>query len=284
MNIYMKLEHFQDFTKNEEVLVHFILDNPDRFLRMSTKEICQECYVSTPTLYRLCQKLNLSGLAELKMLMSASLDDYLRNNDHFDFNYPIKPNNTHYEIMTRIKEDYARTIDATFDMVDLDVLRLSVGLLLRAKTIDIYTSASNIFMAQNFMFAMAEIGVSVNVPHEEYHQCITASASDESHVAIVITVAGRGMVFDKVVKILHKKNVPIILICSTAKVHLTQYATQVLHLSSFEDHDDKMCSYSTRLSILYLLDLLYSCYFKNNYQSNVNRRHEIYRGTAQYND
>ena len=59
MNIFTQLRNTKNLTNNEKQIVDFILDNPNAFLNMSSEQIFKECFVSTTTLYRLCQKFNL---------------------------------------------------------------------------------------------------------------------------------------------------------------------------------------------------------------------------------
>ncbi len=163
MNIFSQLKNIKKLTNNEKQIVDFILENPDTFLNMSSDQICKECFVSTTTLYRLCQKLNLSGLSELKVKMSGSINNYLKENKDFDFDFPVKQNQSHYEILTKILEDYDQTLLSTFNLFNLEQLRLSVNAMKKAKQIDVYTSAGNIFFAENFKFQMQEI---LNIKHK----------------------------------------------------------------------------------------------------------------------
>ena len=187
MNIFNKLSNTKNLTNNEKQIVNFILQNPSKFLNMSSDTICKECFVSTTTLYRLCQKLNISGLSELKVKISGSISNYLNENKEFDFDFPVKQNQTHYEILTKIREDYDQTILSTFNLFNLDQLKLAIDAMKKAKQIDVYTSAGNIFFAENFKFQMQEIGITINVPVEEYNQRLVASCSDETHMAILIS-------------------------------------------------------------------------------------------------
>ena len=109
--------------------------------------------------------------------MSASIDNYLKENKDFDFDFPVKQNQSHYEILTKIKEGYDQTLLSTFNLFNLEQLKLSINALKKAKHIDIYTSAGNIFFAENFKFQMQEIGINVNVPEEEYNQRLVAACS-----------------------------------------------------------------------------------------------------------
>ena len=277
MNIFTQLRNTKNLTNNEKQIVDFILDNPNAFLNMSSEQICKECFVSTTTLYRLCQKFNLSGLSDLKVKMSGSINSYLKENKDFDFNFPVKQNQSHYEILTKIREDYDQTLLSTFNLFNLEQLRLSVNAMKKAKQIDVYTSAGNIFFAENFKFQMQEIGITINVPEEEYNQRLVASCSDENHLAIVISFGGRGLLVNKIIKTLKGNKTPILLISSTEDSPIKEYADYQLYLCSNENHYNKISSFSTRLSLLYILDILFACYFKTDYDKNLEKKLNYYK-------
>ena len=277
MNIFTQLINTKNLTNNEKQIVDFILDNPNAFLNMSSEQICKECFVSTTTLYRLCQKFNLSGLSDLKVKMSGSINSYLKENKDFDFDFPVKQNQSHYEILTKIREDYDQTLLSTFNLFNLEQLRLSVNAMKKAKQIDVYTSAGNIFFAENFKFQMQEIGITINVLEEEYNQRLVASCSDENHLAIVISFGGRGLLVNKIIKTLKGNKTPILLISSTEDSPIKEYADYQLYLCSNENHYNKISSFSTRLSLLYILDILFACYFKTDYDKNLEKKLNYYK-------
>ena len=277
MNIFTQLKNTNNLTNNEKQIVDLILENPSKFLDMNSEQISKECFVSTTTLYRLCQKLNLSGLSELKVKMSASIDNYLKENKDFDFDFPVKQNQSHYEILTKIKEGYDQTLLSTFNLFNLEQLKLSINALKKAKHIDIYTYAGNIFFAENFKFQMQEIGINVNVPEEEYNQRLVAACSDKTHIAILISFGGRGLLVNKIAKTLKNNGTPIILISSTDDNPIKEYANYQLYLCSNENHYNKISSFSTRLSLLYILDILFACYFETDYENNLKKKLTYYK-------
>ena len=61
---------------------------------------------------------------------------------------------------------------------------------------------------------MQEIGVSINVPIDEYQQRLQAASSDNSHLAIIVSYSGRGIISDILFRILKERKTPIILISS----------------------------------------------------------------------
>ncbi|WP_411167457.1 MurR/RpiR family transcriptional regulator [Clostridium sp. MB05] len=277
MNIFSKLNKLTNLTENEKTLVTYMQDNPEIFVKMSAAEISEACFISTSTIYRLCQKLDLIGLSELKIQVSSSINEYLKEKSLIDYNYPFKENETQYEIVLRMKELYEQTLVSSLNLIDLEQLKLISDALKKAKYIDFYTSAGNIYFAENFKFQMQEIGTFINVPIEEYHQLLTASTSDENHIAIIVSFEGRGLIAENIAEILKKNKTPIILISSTTESPLTKYANYQLYLSSNENHFNKISSFSTRLSLLYVLDCIYTHYFKFDYDKNVSYKLNAYK-------
>ena len=276
MNIFSKLDNLTDLTANEQTLVDYMKNNTERFVNMSADEISAACFVSIPTIYRLCKKLKLNGLSQLKMVVSNSIRDYMKEKNGIDYNYPFSQNETQYQITVKMKELYEQTLTTLNNLIDLEQLRLIALALKKAKYIDIYTSAGNIYFAENFKFQMSEIGVVVNVPVEQYQQSLAAAASNEEHVAIVVSFEGRGMLVEQVMTLLKKNKTPIVLISSTTNKTMIQSSDYNLYLNPNENHYNKISSFSTRLSLLYLLDCIYTCYFKLDYDKNVKYKTETY--------
>ena len=284
MNIFSKLNKLTNLTENEKTLVNYMGDNPEIFVKMSALEISDACFISTSTIYRLCQKLDLSGLSELKVQISMSINEYLKENNSIDYNYPFKQNETQYQIVLKLKELYEQTLVSSLNLIDLEQLRLISNVLKKAQHIDFYTSAGNLYFAENFKFQMQEIGTFINVPIEEYHQRLTASTSDKNHIAIIVSFEARGIIIKEIADILKKNKTPIILISSTNENPLIKYANYHLYLSSNENHFNKISSFSTRLSLLYVLDCIYTCYFKFDYDQNVKYKLDTYKKLSNNNN
>lgn len=281
MNLFINLKENKDLSKNERILADYILKHPEDVLKMSSKDLGKVCFVSTATVYRLCDKLGLSGFSDLKIKITSSLDDYRKSNENFNFDFPVNQFQTHYEIIQKIKEDYEQTLNLTANLFSLDQLRLIASAMKKAQIIDVYTSAGNINFALNFQFQMQEIGIQVNVPIDEYQQRLIAASSDENHLAIIITFGGRGILSDILPRILHKVKTPIVLISSYDYTFKDLDPDYQLYISPYENHYKKISSFSTRLSILYILDVLYTCYFKLDYQENIEKKLAYYNNIVE---
>lgn len=281
MNIYVQLRDKEHFSENEKRIADYICDHPAAVLSMSVNQLKEKTYVSGAAIYRLCDKLGVSGFSDLKIRLSADLDDYLHGRE-FNYDFPVAKDQTYYEIMSGLKENYARTVDSTIDHLRADQLRLAVSAMKRARQIDFYTSAGNIWFAKNFAFQMQEIGVTVHVPIDEYEQRLSAASSDLSHLAILLTFEGRGLLPHILSDLLKENGVPTLLICSPNQTAIRGDYT--LHISPHENHYKKISSFSTRLSVLYILDVLYTCYFEKDFDANFHRKMNDYAKMRQATD
>ena len=105
--------------------------------------------------------------------------------------------------------------------------------------------------------------------------------SNQDHVALVISFGGRGSSIGAITELLKKNKTPIVLICSTLENPLKNSADYILYMSSHEDHYNKISSFSTRMSLLYILDSLYTCYFKLDYDRNIKNKLTYYEKMTQ---
>lgn len=276
MNIYdviLKL----DLSANEKEIADFIFADPHAFMNSSAEEIISRCYVSRSALYRFCDKTGSNGLSGLKQRLSMDYAEYFHDRSNVNFNYPVKSGESIWKSAHVLQEDYAETIRDTLNLLDYDVLHKCAVWMKNAAQIDIYTSAGNVYFAKNFAFQMQEIGRLVNVPEEEYSQRLTAAAGGSSHFAIVISIGGRGLLAHRIMKILKENHTRCLLICSDEAESLFPYATVRLMVPHEENHARKISSYATRLSILYLLDVLYTAYYSLDYDDNTARKTSYYQ-------
>ncbi len=281
MNILTALKETENLTPNEKRIAEYILKNTMDFVSMHTSEITDKLYVSIPTLYRLINKLGFKGINEFKLELKAALHNKSETPIE-NMNFPIAKHASINEILLRLKDVYECTIDDTLELANSATLYQVCELMEKSSVINVYTFAGNIHFAENFRFQMQEIGITVNVPHEDYMQHLTASNSNASHLSIVISFGGRSRASEMLCRILKDNHSPIVLIASTENKKLTRYAKHIIHMSAYEDHYRKISSFSTRITLLYILDSLYTVYFSRHFKENVGKKLYAYENIVSH--
>lgn len=268
MDLFTKIKAMNSFTESEQTFIDFIFNHPYDVIQLNLQQLSKTSYVSISTIYRVMEKLEINGLNQLKLQISESLKNN-ENLKNIDYNYPFQKTNTHYQILTQMLELYDQTLKNTINLIDLDVLLHTVQALKKANNIYIFPSIGNYFMAESFQQNMLEIGVKVDVIKEAYYQHWHVQLCDENDIVMLISYAGRTPQIMDIVYDLNKKNIPIILISSTIHTPIDQFAKYHLYFSSYEDSEEKIASFSSRISLQYLLDCIYACYFNRDYEKNL---------------
>lgn len=268
MDLFTKIKAKNSFTESEQTFIDFIFNHPYDVIQLNLQQLSKTSYVSISTIYRVMEKLEINGLNQLKLQISESLKNN-ENLKNIDYNYPFQKTNTHYQILTQMLELYDQTLKNTINLIDLDVLLHTVQALKKANNIYIFPSIGNYFMAESFQQNMLEIGVKVDVIKEAYYQHWHVQLCDENDIVMLISYAGRTPQIMDIVHDLNKKNIPIILISSTIHTPIDQFAKYHLYFSSYEDSEEKIASFSSRISLQYLLDCIYACYFNRDYEKNL---------------
>lgn len=268
MDLFTKIKAMNSFTESEQTFIDFIFNHPYDVIQLNLQQLSKTSYVSISTIYRVMEKLEINGLNQLKLQISESLKNN-ENLKNIDYNYPFQKTNTHYQILTQMLELYDQTLKNTINLIDLDVLLHTVQALKKANNIYIFPSIGNYFMAESFQQNMLEIGVKVDVIKEAYYQHWHVQLCDENDIVMLISYADRTPQIMDIVHDLNKKNIPIILISSTIHTPIDQFARYHLYFSSYENSEEKIASFSSRISLQYLLDCIYACYFNRDYEKNL---------------
>lgn len=269
MNIFTLIKQTKNFTESEKIFADYILKYPHDILEQDIHQLSKNAYVSSSTIYRVIDKLDLSGLTQLKIQISLQLEKNEKEKKEVDYNYPFEKTNTQYEITNKMLMLYDQTLKSTFNLIDLDMLLKVVQALHNANKIYVFPSIGNYFMAESFQQSMLEIGVNVEVIKDYYYQHWHTQLCDKNDIAIIISYAARTQHIMELVYDLKERNIPIVFISSTIHTPVDEYAKYHLYFSSYEDSEEKIASFSSRLSLQYLLDCIYACYFNRDYEKNL---------------
>lgn len=169
MNIYDKLEQLS-LTESEKTLIDYVIEHSEDIMNMSASDISKNSYVSVSTIYRIIDKLELSGLQAFKSHIHFDRERYQKELVSVDYNYPFRINNTNHEIMTKMLNLYDQTLHSTLNLVNLDEFGKIVQKMYDANAIALFPSIGNFFMAECFRQNMLEIGKDVIVEKQIFYQ------------------------------------------------------------------------------------------------------------------
>ncbi|WP_035618613.1 MurR/RpiR family transcriptional regulator [Lacticigenium naphthae] len=278
--IFNNMKQLTSLTASEKTLVDYIFTHPKKVISSDSQTLAKEAFVSVSTIYRLLNKLDLNGLNDFKVHIASEIKKEEEQPSSLNLDYPIIPEDTPFQIMKNLQYVYTQTINETLLLNSPDRLREIQQLVVNAEQINVFASAGNIPFTQNFQFQMQEIGRDVKVPVDEYNQRLIAANSTPEDLAIIVSFGGRGIMVDRLFSILKENHVPILLI-SSADNELKKEADHCLWMSALENHYNKVSSFGTRMSLLYILDTVYTLCFHEKYEANQSFKLSRYKKISQ---
>ena len=269
MKLEKRIELCDSMTPLESEIESYILNNKDAVTKLKIQELADILFISKSAIHRFVKKIGFNGFNDLKVSIAKENADLLENNSYINVNYPFQAKDNPRQIAFKLLELYEKAIKDTFEYVDLDQIKAVSQLIDSADVIDIYTHAHNSNIAENFQDKMLTIGRSVNCPSSFYNQRLTVLASDQKHVAIILSYSGKATFILPIVKKLYEKGVKVIQIGKAGSNYYSQYVTYHLSISDSENNRDRMSQFSSHIAMQYIMDVLYSCIYNEKRKKNT---------------
>ena len=261
MKLEKRIELCDSMTPLESEIASSILNNKDAVTKLKIQELADILFISKSAIHRFVKKIGYNGFNDLKVSIAKENADLLENNSYINVNYPFQAKDNPRQIAFKLLELYEKAIKDTFEYVDLDQVKAVSQLIDSADVIDVYTHAHNSNIAENFQDKMLTIGRSVNCPSSFYNQRLTVLASDQKHVAIILSYSGKATFILPIVKKLYEKGVKVIQIGKAGSNYYSQYVTYHLSISDSENNRDRMSQFSSHIAMQYIMDVLYGCIY-----------------------
>ena len=269
MKLEKRIELCDSMTPLESEIASYILNNKDAVTKLKIQELADILFISKSAIHRFVKKIGFNGINDLKVSIAKENADLLENYSYINVNYPFQAKDNPRQIAFKLLELYEKAIKDTFEYVDLDQIKAVSQLKDSADVIDIYTHAHNSNIAENFQDKMLTIGKSVNCPSSFYNQRLTVLASDQKHVAIILSYSGKATFILPIVKKLYEKGVKVIQIGKAGSNYYSQYVTYHLSISDSENNRDRMSQFSSHIAMQYIMDVLYGCIYNEKRKQNT---------------
>lgn len=269
MKLEKRIELCDSMTPLESEIASYILNNKDAVTKLKIQELADILFISKSAIHHFVKKIGFNGFNDLKVSIAKENADLLENNSYINVNYPFQAKDNPRQIAFKLLELYEKAIKDTFEYVDLDQIKAVSQLIDSADVIDVYTHAHNSNIAENFQDKMLTIGRSVNCPSSFYNQRLTVLASDQKHVAIILSYSGKATFILPIVKKLYEKGVKVIQIGKAGSNYYSQYVTYHLSISDSENNRDRMSQFSSHIAMQYIMDVLYGCIYNEKRKKNT---------------
>lgn len=263
------------FSDSERIIVDFILEKQEYIRDYTTSQIANETYTSPSTLIRVSKKLGFDGWISFK---EAFLDEVNYLNYHFkeiDPNFPFTPQDSIMSIASKIVNLHIESAKDTLSLIDHDSLQQAVQLINRSDEIHIFAIGNLNYIAQEFVLRLRRIKKRASIYPLQGVMSHDAAMMTKNDCAICLSYSGETPMLLRIVDYLKENEVPIISLTSVGRNRLSSVSDISLHITTREKSYRKIAGFSSMESMTIILDILYSCLFRLDYERNLDYKLSI---------
>lgn len=259
---------YNTFTTAHKKLADFVISNPEFVLNQSISEVAAACDVGEATISRFCRVLGFKGYHDFKLSIVKHLQEEDPNGSG---GHPIANDDSILSVVQSILAQNIKTLNETSNLIKEADITKAVEYLSSANRIMFFGVGSSFSAALEGYNKFMRITPNVCINMETHMQYVAASLMNENDVAVVISYSGSTKEVVEITRTAKERGAKIICITRYLKSPLTNYSDVSLLCSSNERsvHGNSL---SMELAQIFLLDILYTEFFKKNYEkSQVNK-------------
>jgi|SRR5699024_5604665 len=245
-------QHKNQFTKSEQKLHGYVVNNFEKIIYQSLTEIANACEVGEATALRFCRKLGYKGYQEFKLSIAREMS------------YHEKTNNDETYI-EKVKNSTVKTIENTYQLVQSQSLQEAIDNIFYAQSVVVYGVSSSGIAGLDMQNRLMRIGLNIEAIIDPHNQMIRSNSVTEKTVVVAISLTGSTKDVVDAIQTSKKNGATIISITNYTESPLTEFSDIVLLTSAKENPLDSG-SLTSKISQLYVIDLLCTGIFMKDYK------------------
>lgn len=255
--------NYNQFTKAEKRVADYIIENPEKVLFMSITELAESCSVGDTSVFRFCKTMELKGYQEFKMRLSLSMNDGEKKLDQYAGNITLE--DSFQDLAKKILNNNINALTETFSLLDEGLIRQAIERMHQAKRIYFFGVGASMLTAMKAMNKFLHIEPKVYCIQDSHMQAMAASTMGPEDAAVLISYSGATK--DTIHVARQAKEAGAVIICITRfiKSPLTAFSDITL-LCGANEGPLQGGSTSAELSQMYLIDLLFSEYYRRYFE------------------
>lgn len=160
MKDYVLLLHikqkFDAFTKSEQKIAQYILDNPEAVVNSTIMELAELSHCSEATIVRFCRSMGYSGFLKFKISYAQNVvDPYKHLNPTFE-----KDDSTD-KIIEKVFYNVKLALDQTKAILDNDTFQKAVAVIHDCKRLEIFGSGGSGIVAKDLQHKLLKLALNV---------------------------------------------------------------------------------------------------------------------------
>lgn len=259
------MRQVKDLSPSERHIVDFIFENLQDVSNMGIVELGERTFTSTTTVKRLCRKLGIESYTDFRLQLSAEIASYDRMNILKGAQDPVGQYDTTADIIVKVSDQNAKSIIETSTLNSPEVISGVIHLMRSAQRIDFYGVGPSNVVAQDAYIKCMRLGIPSSAIEDPMSMRMNVRAYPKGALAFLISYTGETDSIIEVAKELNAMGVTSVSLTSFGENRLVSLCTHNLYVQSSESWD-RLGGMSSRISTLYLVDVLFTALMNTSYQ------------------
>lgn len=252
---------------SERKVAKYILDDTDKAVLLTAKELGEKSQTSSTAVMRLCKSLGFSGLQELKVRVAADIQTNLDMTGYLD----ILPNEPYSDIINKMTANTIHTLKETADMMLISDIKAAVDSLRKATSVIFIGFGASFIAAQDGEQKLTRINKRVNC-YPDVHMAATAIATKKATDVIVgISFTGETNEVIQLMQLAKARQVQTISITKYGHSTVAGLSDIRLYTSASKEATFRSGATSSRIGQLHMVDILYTCLVSTEYEQTIKK-------------
>ncbi|WP_051263201.1 MurR/RpiR family transcriptional regulator [Tuberibacillus calidus] len=257
-------ETISSINPSERFAAQYILDNPEKMVRMTVSELAEASGSSQSAIIRLCKSLGLKGYQDLKLRVAGDLQNSSTGEEYQE----ISPKSDIRTIISSVSNNNIYSINETLNILDPVKIEEAVYLIENAKRIDFYGTGASQLVAQDAQHKFMRINKACTAYSDTHLQLTSAVTLTENDVAVAFSHSGETIQVIECIKAA-KEN-------GAKTIGITRYGANTIghlvdvHIETLSTESDiRSAATSSRIVQLNIVDILYIAVVGHNYHQSL---------------
>lgn len=256
----ISLDIIKFLTISELDVLRYIDNNKRTVIEMSIQKLSKVSFTSTATIMRLCKKLEISGFSELKYRLKEELESSSKKKKSASFKEILDYNvDLIYKTSNLIEEN---KVNEVIDLLMKPTRIHFFGKGLTASVLEYASKQLLTYNRSNFLYQDTHIAY------------LAAESMNENDVLFACSLSGKTHQIIRMTQIAKSRKAKVITISRNRENELSELGDYVFSVYA-EDNEDSIFDVSSRLPIMFVLNVIITGYIERLSQSKINEKHSI---------
>ncbi|PKR77962.1 RpiR family transcriptional regulator [Halalkalibacillus sediminis] len=262
--IFMLKEMKEKLPPSERKIADFILEHPERAIRMTATDLGKESQTSSAAVIRLCKSLNLKGFQDLKLRVAGDL----QRNEEEEFR-DIEPNEPYASTIEKVTSHSVQTIRETADLLSSEELEAAVQAMLTGRRIHFFGVGASSITAMDAQQKFLRINKAVTAFTDLHMGATVVANANEEDVVVGISFSGETYEVAKVLDIARENGAKTISLTRYGSSLVADCSDIRLYTSANREATFRSGATSSRLAQLHVIDILFMSVASHSYDETV---------------